>query len=176
MNREEAIREARTIEAMKKGYSGLGGKIATIAKVFGESIVEQNGGMLLQSGFLEDPYAADYEQPDTLPTFDEEERAIEIGVFFDGLRYGINLGITIKHFQREIICDFDGHRVYWEVAGELEAFVPNDAWEKRLNELYVLAIERERLRRPIQKEKLVQEANKRKQEILEDFRKKWGLT
>lgn len=176
MNREEAIREARTIEAMKKGYSGLGGKIATIAKIFGEPIIEQQGGMLLQSGYLEDPYAADYEDENTLPIFDEEERAYEVGSVFDGLRHGINLTILLRHYQREIVCEFNGHKVYWEVAGELEAFVPDDAWEKRLNEIYVQAIERERIRRPVQKEKLIQEANRRKQEILDEFRKKWGLT
>jgi hypothetical protein len=176
MNREEAIREARTIEAMKKGYSGLGGKIATIAKILGESIVEQQGGMLLQSGFLEDPYAADSQEEGDMPVFDEEERAYEVGVIFDGLRYGINLSIILRHYQREIVCEFNGHKVFWEVAGELEAFVPDDAWEKRLNEIYVQAVERERLRRPAQKEKLIKEANRRKQEILEDFRKKWGLS
>ena len=57
MNREEAIREARTIEAMKKGYAGLGGKFAIIAKILGYPIIEQGSSMFNQS-FLDDPFDA----------------------------------------------------------------------------------------------------------------------
>ena len=46
MNREEAIREARTIEAMKKGYAGLGGKFAIIAKILGYPIIEQGSSKI----------------------------------------------------------------------------------------------------------------------------------
>jgi hypothetical protein len=173
MNREEAIREARTIEAMKKGYTGLGGKFGTIAKVLGQPIVEQSGGMFQQS-FLDDPFAL--EDDETMPTMDEDETTHEIGIYFDGMRYGINFSIMLKHYQREIACDHDGRRVYWEISGELEGYVPDPAWEKKVEEIYNIARERERLRRPTERQKLVEAVENKRKEILEEFRRKWGLT
>ena len=173
MNREEAIREARTIEAMKKGYTGLGGKFATIAKILGYPIIEQGSSMFSQS-FLEDPFQITEETE--IPTMEEEESVYEIGQAFDGMSYGINLTIILKHYQKEIICEYDGQKVYWEISGELEGYVPNSAWEERIEDIYRVAKERERLRRPFEKEKLIAQANKKRKELLDEFKSKWGLT
>jgi len=173
MNREDIIKEARTIEAMKKGYTGLGGKFATIAKILGYPIVEQGSSMFSQS-FIDDPY--NIVDENEIPTMEEDESVYEIGQAFDGMPFGINLTVIVKHYQKEIICEHDGKKVYWEVSGELEGYVPNATWEERIEDIYIIAKERERLRRPFEKEKLIEQANKKRKQLLDEFKSKWGLT
>ena len=64
MNREQMIREARTIEAMRKGYMGMEGKFSTVAKRLGSPIIEQGSSSFSQT-FLEDPF--ELEKEDKIP-------------------------------------------------------------------------------------------------------------
>lgn len=172
MNRDQMLKEARTIEAMKKGYMGLEGKFCTITKRLGHPIFRQ-GGLYVDRTYLVDPY--DEPSEDEIPMMDDEEESYEIGIHFDGLSRGSNLTISILFHLREITVRYEGRIVYKEIAGELEGFAPVDEWEEKVESLYTLARQIERENRPIEKKELAQKADKRRKEILEELRLKWGL-
>lgn len=167
----QKLKEARELEAMKKGYMGLEGKFSTICRIFGHPILRQ-GGLHVDRSYLSDPYADD---PDEIPTLEDEQESFEIGQQFDGLPRGMNLNIMILHHLRDITVRHEGQIVYKEVGGELEGFAPTDEWEKKIEELYSNAIGIERKRKPFEKRKLIEETNEAKKKILEELRIKWGL-
>jgi len=171
MNREEMIKEARTIEAMKHGYMGLEGKLSTIAKYLGQPIFHQ-GSRVFEQTFLDDPFA---EKEEDIPMMDEEEQSYEVGLQFDGLSRGINMTISVQYHLREITCRFEGHIVYKEVSGELDGYAPYPEWEDRIESLFSVAKKVERQRRPMERAKLAEANNKKRSEILEHLRNKWGL-
>jgi|688.fasta_scaffold141213_3 hypothetical protein len=173
MNREQMIREARTIEAMRRGYMGMEGKISVIAKRLGQPIIQQ-GSRSFEQTFLSDPFAL--EKDDEMPTIGENDHSYEIGLHYDGLSRGINLSVYVHFHHREIICEFNGQKVYWEIGGELESYVPHESWENQLEKIYDNAKKVERLQRPQERKKLVEAANKKRQELLNEFKQKWGLT
>lgn len=173
MSRESLLREARTTEAMKKGYMGLEGKFAVIAKTLGHPII-QHGGNTVENNFIDDPF--DLRDEDDMPTMDAEDSSHELGVHFDGLSSGINLSITVNHYHREISCTFEGRKVYVEMSGELEGFAPGESWESHIETLYGRARKIEKTRKPEERKRLNAEADRRRRQILEDFRDKWGLT
>jgi hypothetical protein len=170
-NYEQKIKEARTIEAMKNGYMGFGGKFATIAKRLGGSVVKQ-GGIYSDTTEFEDIFEEDKEE---IQTMDEEEVTYEMGIHFDGLSNGTNLQIMIYYHLAEIMVYYEGQLVYKEASGELEAYVPFEQWENRINQFYDLAKKIERKNKPEDKKKNTQEKEKQKNKILENFRKKWGI-
>jgi hypothetical protein len=173
MNKEQMIKEARTIEAMKKGYMGLEGKLSIIAKHLGQPIIAQ-GSRVFEQTFLDDPYEADdFEE---IATLDEDENSYEIGLQFDGLSRGINMTISVQYYLREITCRHQGQIVYKEVSGELEGYVPNEIWEEKIEEFSMFSRKIEKQKRPIEKIKMAEENQKRRIEILEVFKNKWGLT
>lgn len=172
MNKEQILRETRTTEAMKKGFMGLEGKFALIAKFLGEPIIQQ-GSKHFDQTYLEDPYA-EHTENDIL-SLDEDEASYEIGVQFDGLSRGMNLTISVMNYLREITCRYEGKIVYKEVSGELEGFVPNEIWEKHIDALHQSAKKIEKQRRPAEKKKLIENAEKKKNEILDYLKNKWGL-
>ena len=172
MNREDRLREARTTEAMKKGYTGMEGKFATIAKRLGEPVLQQ-GSSCYEQTFMDDPFAAELSD-DSLPMMDEEENSYEIGLHFDGLSRGANLSIFVHHYNKEIVVEFEGRKVYQEIAGELERFAPG-SWEDKIDSFYSTAKLIERRQKPLERKKLIEEANKKRKEIFDDFKSKWGL-
>lgn len=172
MNRDQMLKEARTIEAMKKGYMGLEGKFCTIAKRLGHALFRQ-GGLYVDRTYLEDPYY----QPEEgeIPMMDDEEESYEIGIQFDGLSRGMNLTISILFHLREITVRSEGRIVYKEIASELEGFAPEDSWEEKIESLYNVSRDIERQQRPFEKKQLVEKADKKRKQILESLRLKWGL-
>jgi hypothetical protein len=173
MNRESLLREARTIEAMKKGYMGMEGKLAVVAKRMGQPIIHHGLSNFHQS-FLDDPFSEHDE--DEMPTMADDDRSYEIGMSFNGLSSGMNMSITLHSTHNEIVCEYQGKKVYRELAGELEAFVPNDEWESKIESLYNRAKRIEKKQKPAMRRELVAEAERRKRQILEEFKEKWGLT
>jgi hypothetical protein len=171
-NKEHLIREARTIEAMKNGYMGLEGKFVTIAKHLGESIFHQ-GSIIFNQNLFQDPY--EIEDPNEIPTIEEDENSYEIGIQFDGLSRGINMTISVSHYLKEIICRYEGRIVYHEISGELEMYAPDPIWEKKIEQLNEFCRKIEKKQRPIDKMKKIEENKKRKMEILDQLRKKWGI-
>lgn len=172
MSREQMIKEARTIEAMKKGYMGLEGKFSQIAKYLGQPIFHQ-GSRVFEQTFLEDPYGE--EDPEDIPMMDEEQQSYQVGLQFDGLSRGINMTISVQYHLREITCRFQGQIVYKEIAGELEGYAPYPEWEDKIDSLTSLARKVEKVQRPMERMKLAEENNKKRSEILEYLRNKWGL-
>lgn len=172
MSKEKQIQEARTIEAMRKGYMGLEGKFCIVAKYLGKPIIHQ-GGQLADENWLYDPYMETEE--DEIPTFDESESSFEIGVFFDGLSKGINLSIYVDFESREIKCYFEDRTVYKESAGELEGYCPDEKWENKLDSLYNIAKNIEKQKRQQEKKNLAQKAEKQKKNILQYLKNKWGI-
>lgn len=172
MNREKLIQEQRTIEAMKKGYMGLEGKFVTIARRLGYAVFKQ-GGLNYDQSFLEDYY--NLPDDDALPTMDEDEGSYEIGLAFDGLSRGMNLSILLQYHNREITVRHEGQLVYREVAGDLEGFAPDDIWEEKISKLFSLCRKVEKDSKPMERKMLKELADKRRKEILENLRLKWGI-
>jgi hypothetical protein len=172
MSREKQIQEARTIEAMKKGYMGLEGKFCVIAKWLGKPIIH-HGSQLVDETPLFDPF--EEIQDSEIPTFDESESSFEVGTFFDGLSRGVNLSIFVNFELREIKCYFEDRVVYKETAGELEGFNPQDIWEENIEKLYSSAKKIEKERKQVEKRKLIEKAEKNKKSILEYLKNKWGI-
>ena len=189
IDRNQRLKEARTIEAIKNGYMGLEGKFCTIAKWLGEPLIRQ-GGIYVDRTYLDDPLHIPEEGE--IPTMGgaandpngifgaildnfEEEESHEIGIHFDGLSRGINLNITVLFHLREITVWYAGQVVYKELAGELEGFAPFEEWEKKISELFTAARNIERKQRPAEKKKTDELAAKKRVKILEELRLKWGL-
>lgn len=189
VDRNQRLKEARTIEAIKNGYMGLEGKFCTIAKWLGEPLVRQ-GGIYIDRNYLDDPFNLPEEgeipmmggvtnDPNgvfgaILDSFEEEE-SHEIGIQFDGLSRGMNMSISVIFHLREITVYWAGQTVYKEIAGELEGFAPFPEWEQKISELYRTARNIERKQRPAEKKKIAELAAKRRDKILEELRSKWGL-
>ena len=173
MGRQEQIKEARTIEAMRHGYMGMEGKFAVIARRLGQPIIQQ-GSRSFEQNFLEDPFETKDDR--SIPVFEDEENSYEVGLIFDGLTRGVNMSIIMHFYNKEITCEHEGKKVYKEIAGELEAYVPEQAWEKKIESLYSLAKKSEREKRPAERQRIIAEADKKRKQILEEFKNKWGLT
>lgn len=171
MDYDQKIKEARTIEAMKNGYMGFGGKFATIAKKLGSPIIKQ-GGIYTEETEFEDIFE---EEKEEIQTMDEDEVTYELGIQYDSLSQGTNLQIIIHYHLAEINVYYEGQIVYKEVSGELESYAPNVIWEGKINQAYELAKKIERKNKPEEKKRSLEEKNKNKNKILEEFRKKWGI-
>jgi len=168
MNKEMLLREARTTEAMRKGYMGLEGKFAVIARRLGSPIVSQA---------VENDSIMDFEpqSPENIPFMDVEEMTTELGLNYDGLSLGMNLSVTVYFLYREISCVYQGRKVYHEVGGELERFAPNEEWEALVAKIYDRAKRVESIRKPHEKKELVKDAERKRRKILEEYKEKWGL-
>jgi hypothetical protein len=172
MSREQQIKEARTIEAMKNGYMGLEGKFCSITKYIGQPIFHQ-GSRVFEQTFLDDPYHIP--EADDIPMMEEDQNSYEVGQQFDGLTRGMNLTISVAYHLREITCRHEGRIVYKEIAGELEAYAPDPAWEDKIETLATLSRTLERQERPIERRKLIESNQKKRTEILDYLKLKWGL-
>jgi hypothetical protein len=173
MNYEQKIKEARTIEAMKSGYMGLGGKFCQIAKKLGFPIVKQ-GGIYSDATEFESYYDLESQEEEIL-TMDEDEKTFEIGWQFDGLSRGMNLSITIYFHLNEIVVINEGRTVYKESSGELESYVPQELWQSNIEKLFNLTKKIDRLNR-INENKNKEKVNEeRKNTILENLRNRWGI-
>jgi hypothetical protein len=69
----------------------------------------------------------------------------------------------------------EGQVVYKEVAGDLEGFAPDDAWEQKIDRLFSLCKKVERQSKPAERKMLKELADKKRKEILENLRLKWGI-
>jgi len=171
MNYEQSIKEARTIEAMKNGYMGLGGKFCQITKKLGFPIIKQ-GGLYADSTEYENIFE---EKDDEIKMIDEDEPTYEIGWQFDALSRGINLSILLIHHLREITVRFEGQVVYKEISGELESYVPSSSWEESINNLYEATKKMHRRESPEKKKEFEKKKEEEKIKILDQLKKRWGF-
>lgn len=174
MNKEKIIQEQRTIEAMKRGYIGLEGKFANIAKKLGYSIISQNSSNFQQS-FLEDFYGMTDDNEQEFPVIDEDDYISEIGYTYEGYSLGYNLTINLFFYNAEINVRYNGNMIYKEAAGELESYVPHKDWENIIEILYNKSLNVDKKKKQKQVTENIEMAEKRKKEILERLKNKWGI-
>lgn len=161
---EAGIRNQRQTEAIKKNYLGIEGKLAFIAMNLGEEIVLQSKS---DQSFLEDPYAT---SPD-IPVLDEDDLTYVLGWSY----YGNNIQITLMEDYRKIVVNLNGITVYKEVAGELEAYIPSEEMDQRIDNLYPLAKEKEKKIKITRIEKAIRTGERKKGEWLREMKEKWGF-
>lgn len=187
-NREELIREQRTIEATKKNLMGPSGKFGQILKAFGVPILKQGSSLYHQSS-LDDYYddftttvyettASNQNGPvvyrDEIKEI-EDEYIEETGLLFDGLNRGIHMEIIYWHEDSSLKVSFKGYVVYKEVAGQLEAYTPTDAWENIIERLVKSAEEKLKEMKIQEKVSLQRMFQEEKAGFLEKLRIKWGI-
>lgn len=187
-NKENVIREKRTIEAVKKNLMGPSGKFGTILHAFGSPVIRQGSG-LVDTNFLQDPYG-DNVYTEYSPTMSEQEGPIayrdEIlddydgniyneGIHFDGLSRGMHLEIVYWHATNEIKVTYRGFTVYKEVAGELEAYAPFPDWEDKTERLYKVAKERVKIKKVEEEVEVGEIVHAKKRAFWQHLRMRWGL-
>ena len=176
LEKEKLIKEQRLMEATRKGITGLEGKFGVILKYLGQPILYQTSCFPnSEKTYLPDVY--DMPEEEALPVFDEDQDIVEIGRFFDGLRYGVHLEIKYMDckYPKELVVTYKGYTVYCEMNNELECYIPRDEWEEQLERLYVMAKQKEQVK--IKEIKSKNKAiNKGVMEVfLEKLKMKWGI-
>lgn len=187
-NKENVIREKRTIEATKKNLMGPSGKFGTILQAYGAPIIREGSG-LMDVDYLEDPYG-DNVYTEFAPTLSEQDGPVayrdEIldavdnfyhneGLLFDGLSRGIHLEIIYWHINNEIKVSYRGHLVYKEIAGELDAYAPFSDWENQIERLYKAAKDRMKKIKNIQEEEISTKIETKKKAFWQNLRLRWGV-
>lgn len=203
---EKKIKEQRTIEATKKGYTGIGGKFGVIVRTLGQPIIDHSeGGVYLSKTYLDDPYqlpvdndlngppeyiqkqipymdVVDNEEPTGTGWRSERDytlspiTATEIGYNFDGLSRGMHLEINYSVDKNELSVYYKGYIVFRETNGELESYVPLVEWEQLIDKLYSRAVEIEKQKRKVVKQEKIVEVQKAKKSFLEKIKNRWGIT
>lgn len=167
---EQLIKEKRTIEATKKEYMGPKGKMAIISSVLGSEIVQQGeeNQYIKYDNFWE-------ETNDQYKTISENTPISSIGFFFYGLDYSYNIEIYYMENEKLIKVIYEGQKVYEEINGELESYVPNTIWEMVVEDLYKLAKEKYIFRNKEEKQKNKEIFEEKKADILSRIKKIWGV-
>jgi hypothetical protein len=167
---EQQIKEKRTVEAIQKEYMGFQGKLVCIAKNLGNEILDQGG--VSETLSYDDFWKT---SDDEIQEMDMESNVDCIGWFFDGLGMGVNLEIFVFENDKKIKVEYDSQNVYEEVSGELESYVPNIAWEEKINPLYKRAKEKESANREKQKEASKSNFEENKKKLINYLSNKWGI-
>lgn len=183
---ENAIREKRTIDAVKKNYMGPTGKFAIILQIFGTEIIRQ-GGALTSGNYLEyedDDVYEEYEstvsgQPGPLMYRDEiletDDVISEEGLLFDGLSRGMHLEIIFWSNENELIVNYKGNKVYHEVVGELYGYCPDEEWEQYIDKLYSVAKNKFKIIQSLEEEEMKKKIEVKKESLIEKLKNKWGF-
>jgi len=160
-NHIQRLIEVRNIESLKKKIPI---KLTAIAKVLGQPIIEQLDNALEWS-------------EEEILTFDETADTIHKGYTFSHLSAGVNLEITSLTYGEEdstIKCYYEGKLVFHEEERELKAYVPNNDWEVKINELYEKALIAEKIERE-QNKKIEREMIKKKGlRLVQKLKSLWG--
>lgn len=168
---EQIIKEKRTIEATKKEYLGPSSKFVIISRTLGEEMIQQgeNNNYIKYDNFWED------NAPQSYKMMDENTPINSIGYYFYGLKYSCQLEIYFLEYEKTTKVVYMGDKVYEEINGELECYVPNDSWESLIENLYKLAKEKEVLIKSKEKEKKKIIFQERKKYFLDKIKKVWGV-
>lgn len=186
--KEKAVREKRTLEAIKKNYTGPSGKFGTIAQALGYPVVRQGTG-LYDNSYLDDPYAdhieTDYEttvsgqlgpqmsRDELLDMGDADVQ--EEGYVFDGLSRGIHVEIQYWYENQQIKVSYRGFLVYKELGGELFTYAPFPEWEELIERLYKAAKNKAKELKKVQEAELTQKLQREKQSFWTKLRYRWGV-
>ena len=180
-NKEDKIREQRTIEATKKGFMNSNGKIATIAKMMGDKVVAKHGHnygsgnassmfdvFSFDQSFIDETYEEDLLE---IPMAQEDGHRYTASLF-NGYSRGLHL--EIKYDGPEIYVLWEGYLVYSEMAGELTTYCPGE-WEQPVEKLSIEARRRETNTIVTIEERNEKVGQRNKANFIEEMRKKWGL-
>jgi len=189
-DQEKAIKEKRTMLAVKNNLMGNAGKLGFICKVLGHSITRQ-GSAYMNESFLDDPYDtqqydAEYEQTmgegNLGPMVDpghmldyEGDFVYDEGQCFDGLHWGMHLEIINNFAEKKITTTYKGYKVYEEIAGDLVCYAPFPEWEQMVDRLYKVARERAKKEEPLRLAELELKIVDKKKTFLQRLRERWGL-
>ena len=167
---EQVIREKRTIEAVKKQFMGVNGKLYLIAKNVGEPIIRQNeeSNYIIYDNFWKT-------DENDIRTMDENEYSECIGHAFDGLRNGYNLEVLAFGEEKLIKVFYNSKKVYEEVGGELESYYPDQEWESIIEKLYLIAEKREQEYKKQERENKKEKFEKSKSNLINYLKEKWNL-
>jgi hypothetical protein len=171
--KEKIIKEQRLKDANRNGYLGLEGKFGCILKYLGQPILTQGSLMYESSPFID---VWDLPEDDEMPELDMDDPSIEIGRHFDGLPYNVHLEIKYIGEEKKLLVTYKGYMVYCETEGDLECYVPNKEWERKIDDIYSIAkIKEQKHKESLPKEK--KEARHReKMNFLEEIKRKWGFS
>jgi len=204
MDKEHKIKEQRTIEATRDNLMGLNGKLGMIARFLGVPIVAQSeGGPFLDTGYLNygiyeevDPFELKSGTPEDInrqiqawETGDQRPDGPEwnplpdgkvmnsyfVGWLFDGLSRGIHMEIKYYEESSELRVDYKGYMVYKEVAGELEAYAPDEEWRSKIEVLYKRAKELERDHRKLEQIERHEQGLKKRANWLKKMKDRWNF-
>lgn len=179
VQREQAIREERKIEAINKDFMGPAGKIGVIARYLGHPIVYQ-GTRFASNRSIEDltgecfyPYAED--DVDEIPVIEEDVLIETIGYIFDGLKQAMHIEIKYLNESHSLSVYYKGYMVYMEVAGDLHAYAPFPEWENLIDTLYQQSEKRFKRQKEKEKERIQEESVQKRNDFLHRLRTLWGL-
>lgn len=134
----KALIDARTIQAIKNKTAS---KLTTIAQFMGSPVMgEYNCESMLPDFWeyeMDDPYDAE-----RVADASQNAGELNLGYIYDSLRYGINFEILVRSYGDKvnvIRASLNGNVVFKEEDGVLQAYAPNDNWEKHMEDLYVRA-------------------------------------
>lgn len=172
-DKERRVKEQRYIEASRKMLLGLEGKLGVILKQLGEPIISQGG-----TWFDSTPMIDVWELPDEetgMPTFEEDEAIIEVGMIFDGMSSGIHVEIKYIEDEKALSLRYKGQLVFSEMNDELQCYVPSPEWEKHVDDLFNIAKKREEKKHSEYVEESKLQSKREKLSFLEQLRLRWGI-
>jgi len=186
--KENAIREKRTIEATKKNLMGPSGKLGIIVMSLGSPIIRQSS-CYVDVSFLEDPYEddTDIEYASTASgqkgpvawedriSEDSDMMAQEEGFVFDGLSRGMHIEVKYWHRNNKLEVTYKGYEVYKEGGGELFAYAPFPEWEEMIERLYKSAKPKSKELKMLREVEVGQAIERRKRSFWERLRNRWGV-
>jgi hypothetical protein len=189
--KEKRLQEQRHMEANRKGLLGMEGKFGVILKHLGEPLIAHAGGWYGTSE-MEDVWALPGESgEEDMPTFDEDEPVMEMGLHYNGLSSGLHLEIYYYHDApdrgwrrleqggpgpgRELSVWWKGHLVFCESNDELYCYNPSHEWEDKIDYLFGIAKKRENKKYQEVIKESREQAQRDKLSWIERLRLRWGL-
>lgn len=179
-NKEDIISEARTIEAVKKGYMSAAGKIGVIARVMGDRVVARHDSRNVgHDPVYENLYGFGqnfmYNEEDELeegqlPEMTDGER--HTAHLYNGYSRGWHLEIKLDGPELWVL--WQGERVFHEISGRLEMYCPGE-WEPIIDKLCVEARRKENTYIELSDQRSELVGQRIKDAFLDDMKRKWGL-
>lgn len=165
---------------MQAAHKMVSQKLISIAKNLGHRVIASS----VFRNKLPDAWQYDndvfYEGTEPkIEKIEEDDDWIEynLGFFYDGLKCGINLCVTILAYDKKVVeikATYNGYVVYAEVEGEVKAYAPFPAWEDAMNMFYEAATAREKVNLKKEKEEEREKNKKLFSHFWQAFRMAWG--
>jgi hypothetical protein len=168
---EKRVREERTLQAERNNLRGPRGKIGSIVRMLGQKMFFH---------IMEEPPLFPGDEPSPEIRIGEDQVVVDDdgegeGWSFDGLKWGMHVEIIVNHPESRQTVYYKGYKVFEEIDGDLQVYVPFPEWETLIDKLYILA-EKRRGEFQVEKEKEKQRKGKIKERTFwEKLRYSWGF-